>query len=58
MHCSIIMHLGKVVHFDVKNPNMEEKHLWFFSKSAYTRSVIKQARKDHATLLTIDDLFD
>lgn len=39
-------------------PNMEEKHLWFFSKSGYTRSVIEQARKDHATLLTIDDLFD
>ena len=32
-------------------PNMEEKHLWFFSKSGYTRSVIEQARKDHATLL-------
>ena len=39
-------------------PNMEEKHLWFFSKSGYTRFVIEQARKDHATLLTIDDLFD
>lgn len=39
-------------------PNMEEKHLWFFSKSGYTKSVIEQARKDHATLLTIDDLFD
>lgn len=39
-------------------PNMEEKHLWFFSKSGYTKSVIEQARKDHAMLLTIDDLFD
>lgn len=39
-------------------PNMEEKHLWFFSKLGYTRSVIEQARKDHAMLLTIDDLFD
>lgn len=37
---------------------VEEKHLWFFSKSGYTKSVIEQARKDHATLLTIDDLFD
>lgn len=39
-------------------PNIEEKYLWFISKSGYTNSVIKQAKKDHATLLTIDDLFN
>ena len=39
-------------------PNIEEKHLWFISKSGYTKSVVEQAKKDHATLLTIDDLFN
>lgn len=38
--------------------NIEEKHLWFISKSGYTDSVIKQAKIDNATLLSIDDLFD
>ena len=27
------------------------------SKSGYTKSVIEQAKKDHAILLTIDELF-
>ncbi len=39
-------------------PNIQEKHLWFISKSGYTNSVIEQAKKNHATLLTIDDLFN
>ena len=39
-------------------PNIEEKQLWFISKSGYTKSVIEQAKKDQATLLTVDDLFD
>lgn len=38
--------------------NIEEKHLWFISKSGYTDSVIKQAKIDNATLLSIDDLFN
>ena len=38
--------------------NIEEKHLWFISKSGYTKSVIEQAKKDGARLLTIDDLFN
>ena len=38
--------------------NIEEKHLWFISKSGYTKSVIEQAKKDNARLLTIDDLFN
>lgn len=39
-------------------PAIEEKQLWFISKSGYTKSVINQATQDHATLLTLDDLFD
>ncbi len=39
-------------------PNIIDKQLWFISKSGYTNSVIEQAKKDHATLLTIDDLFN
>ena len=39
-------------------PNIEEKQLWFISKSGYTASVIEQAKKDCTKLLTIDDLFD
>lgn len=38
-------------------PDIEEKQLWFISKSGYTDSVIRQAKKDGAVLLTIDDLF-
>lgn len=38
-------------------PNIKEKQLWFISKSGYTDSVIQQAKKDGAVLLTIDDLF-
>lgn len=37
---------------------IEEKHFWFISKSGYTDSVIKQAKKDNAVLLSIDDLFN
>lgn len=39
-------------------PNIKEKHLYFISKSGYTKPVIKQAEIDGAILLTIDDLFD
>ena len=38
-------------------PNIEEKHLWFISKSGYSHSVIQQAKADHAVLSTINDLF-
>lgn len=38
-------------------PSIEEKHLWFISKSGYTDSVIRQAKEDNTVLLTIDDLF-
>ena len=39
-------------------PDIEEKHLWFISKSGYTNSVIEQSKKDYISLLTIDDLFN
>lgn len=39
-------------------PSIEEKQLWFISKSGYTKSVIEQAKKDNAMLLTIDNLFE
>ena len=39
-------------------PNLEEKYLWFISKSGYSDSVVRQAQKDGAVLLTIDDLFE
>ncbi len=39
-------------------PRIEEKQLWFISKSGYTKSVIEQAKKDNAMLLTIDNLFE
>ena len=39
-------------------PNLEEKYLWFISKSGYSDSVVRQAQKEGAVLLTIDDLFD
>lgn len=38
-------------------PNIEEKYLYFVSKSGYTDAVKRQAKIDHAVLLTIDDLF-
>lgn len=38
-------------------PNLKEIYLFFVSKSGYTQLVIKQAKVDGATLLTIDDLF-
>ena len=37
--------------------NIEEKHLYFVSKSGYTEPVIRQAEIDGVVLLTIDDLF-
>ena len=37
--------------------NIENKQLWFFSKSGYSDSVISQAKKDDTVLLTVDDLF-
>lgn len=39
-------------------PNLEEKYLWFISKSGYSDSVVRQAKEDGAVLLTIDDLFE
>lgn len=39
-------------------PNLEERYLWFISKSGYSDSVVRQAKKDGAVLLTIDDLFE
>lgn len=39
-------------------PNIKTKHLYFISKSGYSNSVINQAKKDGATLLTLDDLFN
>ena len=38
-------------------PEIKEKHLWFFSRSGYTESVIRQAKEDDVVLLTIDDLY-
>ena len=47
---------------DLKNamqafPDMEEKYMYFVSKSGYEASVIRHAREDGAVLLTLDDLF-
>ena len=39
-------------------PNIKTKHLYFISKSGYSNSVINQAKKDGATLLTLNDLFN
>ena len=39
-------------------PNLEEKYLWFISKSGYSDSVVRQAKEDGAVLLSIDDLFE
>ena len=37
--------------------NIEDKQLWFISKSGYSDSVVYQAKKDDTVLLTVDDLF-
>lgn len=47
---------------DLKNamlafPDLEEKYMYFVSKSGYEASVIRHAREDSAVLLTLDDLF-
>ena len=47
---------------DLKNamlafPDLEEKYMYFVSKSGYEASVIRHAREDGAVLLTLDDLF-
>ena len=39
-------------------PNIEEKYLYFVSKSGYTESVKRRAKLDGVILLTIDDLFE
>lgn len=38
-------------------PNIEEKKMYFISKSGYSESVIEAAKKDGTVLLTLDDLF-
>ena len=47
---------------DLKNamqafPDLEEKYMYFVSKSGYEASVIRHAREDGAVLLTLDALF-
>ena len=47
---------------DLKNamlafPDLEEKYMYFVSKSGYEASVMRHAREDGAVLLTVDDLF-
>lgn len=47
---------------DLKNAmqaflDLEEKYMYFVSKSGYEASVIRHAREDGAVLLTVDDLF-
>ena len=47
---------------DLKNamlafPDLEEKYMYFVSKSGYEASVMRHAREDGAVLLTLDDLF-
>ena len=47
---------------DLKNamlafPDLEEKYMYFVSKSGYEASVIRHAKEDGAVLLTLDDLF-
>ncbi len=39
-------------------PDIDEKYLYFVSKSGYADSVKRQAKIDNAVLLTIDDLFE
>ena len=38
-------------------PHIEEKHMYFVSKSGYEASVIRHAKEDGAVLLMLDDLF-
>ena len=38
-------------------PEIEEKYIYFVSKSGYEESVIRHAREDGAVLLGLDDLF-
>ncbi|MBR6475526.1 MAG: hypothetical protein IKS98_08750, partial [Lachnospiraceae bacterium] len=47
---------------DLKNamlafPDLEEKYMYFVSKSGYEASVMRHAREDGAVLLTLEDLF-
>ena len=39
-------------------PSIEEKHMYFVSKSGYEDSVIRHAKEDGAVLLGLDDLFE
>ena len=38
-------------------PNIEEKYIFFVSKSGYEKSVVRHAAEDGAVLLELDDLF-
>ena len=38
-------------------PNIEDKYIYFISKSGYEKSVIRHAAEDGAILLGLDDLF-
>ena len=38
-------------------PNIEEKYIYYVSKSGYEKSVIRHAAEDGAVLLELDDLF-
>ena len=38
-------------------PNIEEKYIYFVSKSGYEKSVVRHASEDGAVLLELDDLF-
>ena len=39
-------------------PNIEEKYMYFVSKSGYDESVIRHAAEDGALLLGLDQLFE
>lgn len=38
-------------------PNIKERYIYFFSKSGYSDSVIRCAKKDNAVLINLEDLF-
>ena len=38
-------------------PNIKDKYIYFFSKSGYSDSVIRCAKKDNAVLFALNDLF-
>jgi len=38
-------------------PKVDQTHLWFFSKSGYTKPVMERARREGTLLLGLDDLF-